>query len=818
MNGMKRILALAVAFVMLVGMAPSEVMAAKKITLKNCTTKKVMAVGSTFVIKTNKKAAKITFKSSKKSVATVDASGMIRAKKKGKATITLSSGKAKKKIKLTVKKPQGYTISKKAGTYTDSVTVKVKAKKGYTVYYANGGKLKSSKKIKAKKSRTFTIKKTTTLKLYTVKGNKKIRSSKLRKSAKKYKNYNEYCYKIVKKADKENVTPTPSVTATPGPIFEKPKDSQFVGDDALADYVAAVKAEYDADDTNTEAGEGAVEITIPTEATGSKTETDTYTISKKNKLTIIAPGTYIVHTESTETPSDGLIEIDPETTGLVHVILDGVSLTSTNNTEPKSDTGLITVKKSAERVVLTVKEGTTTTLNDTGATGIDEDDGVSTTYTAGVVCKKTPLTINGSGTLQISSVNGNGIKATDSLKILDTTIAVGNEENVTGHNGVTAKTGLFTKNADISVCCQNDAFKTTLDENDIAEEPTWADLGNMEITGGVLNFTSHNADAIEVYRTLYLNPTELTATTKNAARSTEDGSYKAIKAGTTIEVPETAGVMKADTTDTVVSATSRDGNCQYADDTMHCDGSIKIAGGALTLKSGDDGIHADKGLLIAGGTIAVEESYEGMEAADISIAGGNITIVAKDDGMNAGGGNDSGSDGMGGDHFHKPPTASTQNYQIVVSGGTLTVDSEGDGIDSNGNLFFKGGAVCVNGPTTGGNGSLDYGERAICEVSGGTLMAAGPAGMLATPTSGSSQPVVTVVFSGNKAANTHVAIKDASAITQFIVKPTKEFQTLILSSPKFTLGGTYGVWEEKQGELMPYKTFTFTSASVLLNN
>lgn len=33
---------------------------------------------------------------------------------------------------------KGYTISKKAGKYTKSVTVKVKAKKGYTVYFTTG--------------------------------------------------------------------------------------------------------------------------------------------------------------------------------------------------------------------------------------------------------------------------------------------------------------------------------------------------------------------------------------------------------------------------------------------------------------------------------------------------------------------------------------------------------------------------------------------------------------------------------------------------------------------------------------------------------
>lgn len=47
---------------------------------------------------------------------------------------------------------KGYTISKKAGKYTKSVTVKVKAKKGYTVYYTTGKNLSVKKKIKAKKT------------------------------------------------------------------------------------------------------------------------------------------------------------------------------------------------------------------------------------------------------------------------------------------------------------------------------------------------------------------------------------------------------------------------------------------------------------------------------------------------------------------------------------------------------------------------------------------------------------------------------------------------------------------------------------------
>ena len=46
---------------------------------------------------------KITFKSSNNKVATVNSKGVITAKKKGKVTITVKSGKKTVKIKVTVK-------------------------------------------------------------------------------------------------------------------------------------------------------------------------------------------------------------------------------------------------------------------------------------------------------------------------------------------------------------------------------------------------------------------------------------------------------------------------------------------------------------------------------------------------------------------------------------------------------------------------------------------------------------------------------------------------------------------------------------------
>lgn len=351
---------------------------------------------------------------------------------------------------------KGYTISKKAGKYTKSVTVKVKAKKGYTVYYTTGKNLSVKKKIKAKKTKSFTFKSTKTLKIYAVKASKKVTKKTLKKVKKS--SIAKYKYTIVKKTT-ATATPTAtagqnSTTATAAPTAGTtavptvtPGGSQYVGDDAAADYVAPARTTYTAEDTDV-SSEGTTEITMASEATGSKVTKENYEISKKNKLTITAPGTYTIHSEEGAT-TDGLIDVkfsDDTMTGTVHLILDGVRLTSSNNTAPDSDTGLITIKSNVTKAVITVADGSENTLTDTGATGVDADDSTSTTYTAGIVCKKTPLTINGKGTLNITSTNGNGIKCTDELKIIDTTVQVsGPSDAAAGHNGITGKNRFVTE-------------------------------------------------------------------------------------------------------------------------------------------------------------------------------------------------------------------------------------------------------------------------------------------------------------------------------------------------------------------------------------
>ena len=96
------------------------------------------------------------------------------------------------------------------------------------------------------------------------------------------------------------------------------------------------------------------------------------------------------------------------------------------------------------------------------------------------------------------------------------------------------------------------------------------------------------------------------------------------------------------------------------------------------------------------------------------------------------------------------------DFSVDISGGDVTINSQGDGLDSNGNATISGGTVVVNGPSNDGNGALDVnGELA---VTGGTVAAAGSAGMAVTPGASSPQSGVQLSFGTAVAAGTNIPL------------------------------------------------------------
>lgn len=248
------------------------------------------------------------------------------------------------------------------------------------------------------------------------------------------------------------------------------------------------------------------------------------------------------------------------------------------------------------------------------------------------------------------------------------------------------------------------------------------------------------------------------------------------------------------------------------DDSIHADGSCIIAGGTYTIAAGDDGIHANYDTVITDGSITITDSYEGIEGRRITVSGGTINLTASDDGINAATGGSSDEQripggqqpqemrmpggqkpsGMDMDNKGQAPasrSASDDDVYIKITGGTITVNAGGDGIDSNGNLYITGGTVYVAGPTSNGNGALDYEGEA--SITGGTLIAAGSSGMAQGMGSNSTQCSMLVNLSETIAAGSVISLKDSSGNVLISWTSPKQFSSVVISTAELAQGSTY---------------------------
>ncbi len=126
---------------------------------------------------------------------------------------------------------------------------------------------------------------------------------------------------------------------------------------------------------------------------------------------------------------------------------------------------------------------------------------------------------------------------------------------------------------------------------------------------------------------------------------------------------------------------------------------------------------------------------------------------------------------------------------LTMTGGYMAVYAGGDGIDVNGNSIMTGGTLIVHGPTNSGNAALDF--DGTFDVNGGILVAAGSSGMLQTPSTSSTQYILSTKISSSKSGGTLFGIKDASGNTIVAFKPSKTYQAVIVSTPDITKGVTY---------------------------
>ena len=450
------------------------------------------------------------------------------------------------------------------------------------------------------------------------------------------------------------------------------------------------------------------------------------------------------------TLTDGTIVVDAGDDDKVQLVLDGVSITA-------ADYAAI-YAKNADKVFVTLAEGTENSLTVSGDYVQTDDNNVDA-----VIFAKCDLTLNGNGSLTVKDTTGHGIVSKDDLVVTGGTYMIDSQDHcLNGKDSVRIADGTFTLTCD------------------------------------------------------------------------EDGIHA--------------------------------GN----DDQQ--DGYIYIEGGDIDISVGDDAMHAEGLLIITGGDIDISKSYEGIEGYKILVTGGDIDVAASDDGFNAAGGSSGNSgdnkggsfDGTGdnkggfggGMDGNTPPARPDSNRQssgtdsdstdtntpparpddngqssgtpggpgmggvgmdadydayILITGGTININADGDGIDSNGYLGIAGGNVYVLGPSNNGNGALDYGIYAA--ITSGEMVAVGGSGMAQRFGDKSTQCSALVNFDEWIDSGETITLTDSNGNKLLTYKADKKFNSVLISTSDMKQGETYTLTAGGQTSTFAMEDVTYSEGS-----
>ena len=306
-----------------------------------------------------------------------------------------------------------------------------------------------------------------------------------------------------------------------------------------------------------------------------------------------------------------------------------------------------------------------------------------------------------------------------------------------------------------------------------------------------------------------------------------------------------------DILDGTVTVTASQDGIKATNNTDGNRGWVRLSGGTVNISADDDGFKAERVLEISGGTLNITQANEGIEGQYINILDGTVNVTSSDDGINASysttststesaststtqatqsnqaaqgnqsapqapsgsagqapaGGGQAPSGSMGSGTTGQPPagggagggmgggggTFEVVDATINITGGTVTVNAKGDGIDSNGTATLSGGTVIVYGPFTGGNTSLDTNGDLL--LNGATVTAANSGDMFEAPSTNSTSGYLKISNVSNLSAGTTVQVTDSSGNVVANYKVTNSSTALILvSSSKITKSESYTVY------------------------
>ena len=416
-------------------------------------------------------------------------------------------------------------------------------------------------------------------------------------------------------------------------------------------------------------------------------------------VTIEKTGTYLVQGESEEgniivkassvTLYTQHLDLSSKTTAPITINskLEGIKIINIQNTTLKDYEEESTT--SGECAVIKIKKKSVVTF---------ENQGVFTLYGE---CKNI---IKGGAEASLIFSNSNG-----EYKITANKAAIASDGYIEFNLG---KYTIVSKNGD--------AIKSNPEDTDTES------LGKILINSGTFNIECYN-DAFTAKNNITIVKGTFVIKTENGYDSTTFDKEESSAKGFKIKNNDTGCEMKV---------YDGDFSLNTADDAFHSNRDLTILKGKYVIYAGDDGVHAGFNLVLGEKDAPSEDldlqvlaSYEALEGMTVTIFSGKIIATATDDGINAAGG-DSGDEPFPPHSFSWPNKERHHNlrepgpgpgpgpfppggrgnasYYISIYGGEVNVFCDGDGIDSNGNIFVHGGDIKVFSQGNRDNEPVDH--------------------------------------------------------------------------------------------------------------
>ena len=491
--------------------------------------------------------------------------------------------------------------------------------------------------------------------------------------------------------------------------------------------------------------------------------------------------------------------------GVLALGLIGCGNTQTEQGTPSvTDFTLTSVSETLDRSMIFTSRDLSASTEDT-VYSIDLSDGSSSTDCGSVSINDDTITITDTGTYNITGTLTNGkisIEAQDDDKIQ----LVLNNVQITNDNDC----AVYVENAKkVFVTAAEGTTSSITNAGEFTGESADGVIyskDDLTLNGtGILNVSTQYGHGIVCNDDLKICSTNITVNAKNHA----------------VEANNSISISGAELE--LISG----------EDALHCDndedeekGCIYLTGSTILINSQDDAIHSSNYIVIDDGKTDIQNCNEGIEATKIEINGGEVNVVSTDDGFNASSG--SSSDNMQGsspmpngidagsqeqsqfDKGSKPRIADTdESCHIIIAGGTVSIDSGGDGIDSNGYLLQTGGDVTVYGPENSGNGAIDYGIAS--KITGGTIVAFGMSGMAESFDDCSTQGSILAVF--DEETSGEFTLKSSLGKELISSECTKKYNCVTVSTPDIKAGTRYTLQAGEQTKKIKMTSTVYKDSS-----